>query len=126
LTASASALEGEITQVGGIRFLAAEVPASSMDQLREAGDQVRQLLKSGVAVLGARFDGKAAFLALVTDDLVGGGRLRADQIVREVAKIAGGSGGGKPGLATAGAKEPEKLKAALEAARRILESQLSA
>jgi alanyl-tRNA synthetase len=103
--------------------VAAEVPAESLDHLRQAADRLRPLLKSGAAVLGARFDGKAAFVAVVTDDLAGK-RLRADQLVREVAKVAGGSGGGKPNLATAGAKEPEKLQAALEAAAGILEAQI--
>ena len=79
---------------------------------------------TGVALLGARFDGKATFLALVTDDLVASRKLRADTLVREVAKLAGGSGGGKPNLATAGAKQPEKMEEALAAARGLLEAQL--
>lgn len=125
LSRNAGALADQVAEVKGVRFLAAEVPAESMDHLREAADRVRALLGSGVAVLGARFDGKATFLALVTDDLVAAGRVRADWLVREVAKIAGGSGGGKPNLATAGAKRPEQLEAALAAARGILEAHLA-
>ncbi len=121
---SAGSLEGRIVEVAGVRFVAAEVPADSMNHLREAADRLRPLLKSGAAVLGAKFDGKAAFVAVVTDDLAGS-RLRADALVRDVAKIAGGSGGGKPNLATAGAKEPDKLDEALNAARSLVEKQLA-
>jgi alanyl-tRNA synthetase len=120
----AGALLDQVAEIKGVKYVAAQVPAENMEHLREAADRVRQVLPSGVAVLGARFDGKATFLALVTDDLVAAGKLRADTIVREVAKIAGGSGGGKPGLATAGAKQPEKLEEALARVPEILTAQI--
>jgi alanyl-tRNA synthetase len=65
------------------------------------------------------------FLAAVTDDLVSEKRLRADELVRAVAKIAGGSGGGKPHLALAGGKDPSQLEAALAEARRLLQEALA-
>jgi alanyl-tRNA synthetase len=126
LSASADQLADAIREVSGLRFLAAEVPADSMDHLREAADRVRGLLGSGAAVLGARFDGKAMLVAVVTDDLVAAGRLKADQLVREVAKIVGGSGGGKPTFATAGAKLPDKLPEAIERSAAALQSLLEA
>jgi alanyl-tRNA synthetase len=126
LSESADRLADSISEVAGIRFLAAEVPADSMDHLREAADRVRALLGSGAAVLGARFEDKAMLVAVVTDDLVAAGRLKADQLVREVAKIAGGSGGGKPTFATAGAKLPDKLPEAIERAASALQSLLAA
>jgi alanyl-tRNA synthetase len=64
-------------------------------------------------------------LAAVTDDLVKEKRLRADDLVRGVAKIAGGSGGGKPHLALAGAKDAAKLEDALAEARRLLAEALA-
>jgi len=77
-------------------------------------------LKRGAALLAIRSGGKLAFLAAVTDDLVAEKKLRADELVRAVAKVAGGSGGGKPHLALAGAKDPAKLDEALTEARRLL------
>jgi alanyl-tRNA synthetase len=71
-------------------------------------------------VLAVAGGGKLTFLAAVTDDLVAEGKLRADELVRAVAKLAGGSGGGKPHLALAGAKEPGRLPDALAEARRLL------
>jgi alanyl-tRNA synthetase len=118
-------LGGSIVEIQGIRFLAAEVPADSLDRLRDAADALKPKLGSGAAVLGARFDGKAMIVVVVTDDLVAAGRLRADQVVREVATIAGGSGGGKPNFATAGARQPDKLPEAIEAAAGIVEKLLA-
>jgi alanyl-tRNA synthetase len=119
------ALADAIVDIKGIRFLAAEVPADSLDRLRDAADALKPQLKSGAAVLGARFEGKAMIVAVVTDDLVAAGRLKADQVVREVAKIAGGSGGGKPNFATAGAKQPDKLPEAIAKAAGIVEGMLA-
>ena len=73
-----------------------------------------------------RGGGKLSFVATVADDLVAAGKLRADELVRAVAKVAGGSGGGRPHLALAGVREPEKLAAALAEARRLLEEALGA
>ena len=88
--------------------------------VRDAADKLRGALGRGAAVLALESDGKLTFLAAVSDDLVAEKKLRADELVRAVAKIAGGSGGGKPHLALAGAKEPEKLDAALAEAKRLL------
>jgi alanyl-tRNA synthetase len=118
-------LGASIVEFKGIRFLAAELPADSLDRLRDAADALKPQLRSGAAVLGARFDGKAMIVAIVTDDLVASGRLKADQVVREVAKIAGGSGGGKPTFATAGAKQPDKAPGGHRAAAAIVEHLLS-
>ncbi|HEX7880383.1 MAG TPA: alanine--tRNA ligase, partial [Candidatus Eisenbacteria bacterium] len=124
LAAKTGELGASIVEFKGIRFLAAELPADSLDRLRDAADALKPQLRSGAAVLGARFDGKAMIVAIVTDDLVAAGRLKADQVVREVAKIAGGSGGGKPTFATAGAKQPEKLGDAIGQAAGIVETLL--
>jgi alanyl-tRNA synthetase len=129
-SASLQQAAGELTDrardVEGVAFLAEEIPADGVDGLREAADKLRDHLKSGAGVLAARTGDKAAFLAFVTDDLVKDRGLRADVLVREVAKVAGGGGGGRPNLATAGAKQPEKIADALAAAEGILRDQLSA
>ncbi len=109
----------------GSSYLVAEVHPASVDALRRAGDSLRNRLGSGAAVLGAVMNGKVNFLAVVTDDLIQNGVLRADDLVRTVAKVAGGSGGGKPHQALAGGKRVEALGEALQAGRHCLEQALS-
>jgi alanyl-tRNA synthetase len=84
---------------------------------------VRQRLGSVAVVLAATPDGRPQFLAAATADLVERG-IHAGNIVREVAKIAGGGGGGRPDMAQAGAKEASKLGPALAAARSIIKAAL--
>jgi alanyl-tRNA synthetase len=108
------------------RWVVGEIAAdASVDAVREAADRLRGRLARGAAVLAIKSEGKLMFLAAVTDDLISEKRLRADELVRAVAKVAGGSGGGKPHLALAGGKDPARLADALAEARRLLESALS-
>jgi len=112
---------------GGHRLLAVPITVDSVDVLREAGDQLRQRLRSGAAVLAAVLAGKVTFLAVVTDDLIAQAGLRADELVREVAAVAGGSGGGKPHQAMgSGGKNVELVAPALERGREILRERLKA
>jgi len=109
------------------RWVVAEVKsAADPNALREAADTLRARLKRGAALLAILADGKLTFVAAVTDDLVSEKKLRADELVRAVAGVAGGSGGGKPHLALAGGKDPSKLGAALDEARRRMTEALSA
>ena len=88
--------------------------------LQAMGDALREQLRSGVGVLAARLDdGKGSILAVVTDDLRDRG-LRADTIVREVAAVAGGKGGGKPHMAQAGVPDASRLRDALAEAPRLV------
>jgi len=105
--------------VGGAKVVVAGVPAVGIPELRKLGDLLRARLGSGVVVLASAGGGKVSFMAAVTDDLVRGRGVKAGSIVAEVAEAAGGSGGGKPHMALAGAKDTGKTKEALEAARRI-------
>ena len=84
----------------------------SPSELRNLADTLRQKLGSGVVVLGMESGGKATLLAAVTDDLTK--RVRAGDLVRELATIVGGKGGGKPNLAQAGGPDVAKLDDALE------------
>jgi alanyl-tRNA synthetase len=96
-----------------------------MKSLQSLGDVLREKMGSGVAVLSASFDdGKNSLLALVTDDLRDRG-LRADNIIRDVAAIAGGRGGGKAHMAQAGIPDAEKLPQALAAVAGIVQAQLT-
>ena len=109
------------------RWVVGEIAAGGdVEAVREAADRLRGQLKRGAAVLALKSDGKLMFLAAVTDDLVFEKRLRADELVRAVAKVTGGSGGGKPHLALAGGKDPSKVGEALAEARRLLTQALSA
>ena len=80
--------------------------------LRELADKLRERMKSGVVVLGGSEGDKVLLLAAVTKDLVG--RVNAGAIVKEIAPIVGGSGGGRPDFAQAGGRDPSRLPEALE------------
>ncbi|MBI5710558.1 MAG: alanine--tRNA ligase [Candidatus Eisenbacteria bacterium] len=113
------------TAAGG-RWVVAEVRSEAdTNAVREAADRLRGQLKRGAAVLALQGGGKLTFLAAVTDDLVAEKRLRADELVRAVAGVTGGSGGGKPHLALAGGKDASKLGEALDEARRLLAQALA-
>jgi alanyl-tRNA synthetase len=101
-------------EVRGIKILTQRVSDLDDNQMRQTADQHSQKLRSGVVVLGRAADGKAAIVVRVTDDLTK--RVHAGKLVNELASIVGGRGGGRPDMAMAGGKEPEKLDAALEAA----------
>ena len=75
-------------------------------------------------MLGAEFDGKGSFIAVVTEDLIKERGLKAGDIVRSVAQLTGGSGGGKPHLAQAGARDISKMDDALAAVPEIVTAQL--
>jgi alanyl-tRNA synthetase len=121
LAAEMARLAGGATVAPGGRWVVAELEAAAeMDAVRDAADALRGALGRGAAVLAVRAAGKLTFLAAVSDDLVAGKTLRADELVRAVARVTGGSGGGKPHLALAGGKDVAKLGEALAEARRLL------
>ncbi len=117
-------LVAEAAEVDGTRVVATEVEVVDQDELRALGDQLRDRLGSGVVVLAARSDDRTALFAVVTDDLIGRG-VRADHVVREVARITGGSGGGRPHMAQGGVGDPGKVAEALDQAREIVRSLLA-
>jgi len=122
----ADGLLNQVEMVDGVKVLA--VPLENVDRngLRSMMDDLRAKVKSGVVVLGAGIDGKAAFIAGVTEDLIKEKGLKAGDIIRHVAKVAGGSGGGRPDMAQAGGKDPSKIADALAAASGIVAEQLRA
>jgi alanyl-tRNA synthetase len=108
----AGSLIQQVKQVDGINVLAAKVDVSDMNQLRSMADELKQKLSSGIIVLGSVQKDKVNFVAGVTKDLVSKG-YHAGKLVKEVAAICGGGGGGRPDMAQAGGKHPEKYKEAL-------------
>jgi len=109
-------LLAEAKAVNGVTLLAAEV--KDVADMRDFMDKAKGKLKSGVIVFGQIKGEKVQLVAGVTKDLVG--TYNAGNIVREVAQICGGKGGGKPDMAMAGGTEPAKLKEALKAVERLL------
>ncbi len=109
---TAETLLTKVEQVNGINVLTAKISASNMDVLREAGDWLKDKLGSAVIVLGVVLENNPRFLAMVTPDLIGKG-IHAGKIIKEVAQVAGGGGGGKPEMAQAGGKDKSKIDEAL-------------
>jgi alanyl-tRNA synthetase len=104
-------LAGKARDVNGVKLLATRVQGDGK-ALRELADKLRDRLGRGVVALGSEQDGKAILLVAVTKDLVG--KLKAGDLVKDAAKLVGGSGGGKPDLAQAGGANPAGLDEALQ------------
>ncbi|HEY4691545.1 MAG TPA: DHHA1 domain-containing protein, partial [Anaerolineae bacterium] len=113
------ALLGRVEQINGVQVLSVQVKADTSDMLREMTDWFRDRLKSGVVVLGAVINNRPSLIAAVTPDLVPRG-LDAGKIVRQVAQVVGGGGGGKPTLAEAGGKDASRLPEALASVSKIV------
>jgi alanyl-tRNA synthetase len=122
----AAGIASAAVDVGGVRVLAREVDAADADELLTLSDRVRRSLGSGAAiVLGARADGRVHLVANFDEAAVARG-LSAHEVVREVAPLIGGGGGGRPGMARAGGKDPSRLEEALAAAADIMRRAASA
>jgi alanyl-tRNA synthetase len=107
--------------VKGIRVFKGKVSALNMDELKVMGDELRDKMKNGIGVLISQIEEKVGIVAIVSDDLIKEKKLSAGNIVKEIAKIVGGSGGGKPHLATAGGKDISKIDEALDKVESIIE-----
>ena len=119
-TVDVGALVAGAIDAGDVKAVAAQVEAADMDEVLRISDQVKQRLGDGAAVvLGAAADGKALIAANLAPGAVAAG-LSAGDIIKQVAPIVGGGGGGKPQMARAGGKDPSKLPEALDRARQIL------
>src|SRR4029077_6396078 len=103
------AILSQAAVVGGAKVVVGEVPAAAVDQMRTQIDRLRQKAGSSVVLLGWVEDGKVTLMSAITEDLQPRG-LHAGNLVKEVAKVVGGTGGGKPlGIAQAGGSDPGKL-----------------
>jgi alanyl-tRNA synthetase len=109
----------------GVTIVAAQVPPTEIEGLRQLADALRERLTRGVGVLGTIVGGKAVLLAVVTDDLIHDCGVRAGDVVKEVAARMGGGGGGRPHMAQAGGGDPAKLDSALMSVETIVKRRLS-
>ncbi len=119
------ALAAAAERIGEANLVVARVQAASRESLKELADDLRRRLAPALLVLAAVINDRPAFLVAATPDLVAGG-VHAGAIVREVAKTAGGGGGGRPDLAEAGARDPGALDDALEEGRHRARAALAA
>jgi alanyl-tRNA synthetase len=106
-------LLNRVQPVNGVQVLAERVQATDTETLREMTDWLRNQLGSAVIVLGAIIEGKPNFVAAITPDLVERG-IKAGNLIKQVARVVGGGGGGRPTLAQAGGRDPDRLDEALE------------
>jgi alanyl-tRNA synthetase len=124
LGSGATGAAEEAVEVAGVTLVAREVSGLDKDGLRALVDQHRARIKSGVVILAQPSDGKVAIVVGVTPDLTK--KAPAGQIVKQIAPIVGGGGGGRPDFAEAGGKDPSKIAEMLAASRAIVEKMLSA
>jgi len=115
----ANETEDDFKTVNGIHVLAKKVSVDTPAALRNLADRFREKIRSGIVVLGCRAGSRVLLVALVTKDLAG--RFHAGNIVKQVAEVVGGGGGGRPDMAQAGGSMPEKLDQALMKAYEVVE-----
>ncbi|MGE1143569.1 alanine--tRNA ligase [Bacillus pumilus] len=121
--AEAGSILEKVTEIGGVKVLTEKVNAKDMNHLRTMVDDLKAKLGSAVIVLGAVQNGKVNISAGVTKDVIEKG-LHAGKLVKQAAEICGGGGGGRPDMAQAGGKQPEKLEEALATVEESVKSVL--
>jgi alanyl-tRNA synthetase len=111
-------LMNQINEINGVKVLAVEVGIADAKTLRDFGDKLRDRLESGIILLGSKAGEKAMLLCMVTKDL--SGKYHAGNIIKELAPLVGGSGGGRPDMAQAGGSQPENLNKVFPALEKFL------
>jgi alanyl-tRNA synthetase len=110
-------------QIHGVNVLAQVLPETDRTSLRQLADELKHKLGSGIVILGTPQNGKVALVVMVSSDV--SGRVPAGQIIKQIAPLVGGSGGGKAELAEAGGKDSSKLADAIERSYAIVEAMLA-
>ena len=113
----------QVQDVKGVKLLAVSLTDVDMNGLRDLGDQLKEKLGEGVVVLASVAGGKVSLLAMVTEQAQKAGA-HAGNLIKGMAAIVGGGGGGRPNMAQAGGKNPDKVPEALDAAANILADQI--
>ena len=114
----------QVVEINGVKLLAVSLKDTGMNELRTLGDQFKEKLGNGVVVIASAADGKVNLMATATDEAVKAGA-HAGNLIKGIAALVGGGGGGRPNMAQAGGKNPDGIPAALEKAAEVLKEQLS-
>ena len=114
----------QVEEVKGTKLLATSVDGVDMNGLRDLGDQLKDKLGEGVVVLLSAQDGKVNMIAMATDGAVKAGA-HAGNLIKGIAALVGGGGGGRPNMAQAGGKNPAGIPAAIAETSKVLEGQLA-
>lgn len=115
-SAEAATLLDKVETISGVNVLAQQVQVKDMNQLRNMVDDVKQEVESGIILLAAETGGKVQLAAGVSKDLTDRG-LHAGKLIKHAAQLCGGGGGGRPDMAQAGGKNPQKINEALAYAK---------
>ena len=113
----------QVVDVKGVKLLATSVPGVDMNGLRDLGDQLKNKLGDGVVVLASELDGKVNLIAMATDGAQAKGA-HAGNLIKGIAALVGGGGGGRPNMAQAGGKNPAGIANAIAEAAKVLEAQI--
>lgn len=112
-----------VVDIKGVKFLAAAVPGVEMNELRNLGDSLKEKLGEGVIVLASDAGGKVNLIAMASDEAMARG-VHAGNLIREIAPLVGGGGGGRPNMAQAGGKNPAGISDALKKAAEAAQAQI--
>lgn len=115
----------KVVEIGGVKVLSVEIPETDGNELRTLGDELKNKLGEGLIFLASAKDGKVNLVAMATDGAVKAG-VHAGNLIKTVAPIVGGGGGGRPNMAQAGGKLPDKIGQAVEAVKDEVKTQLGA
>ena len=113
----------QVQEIKGVKLLAAKLEGVDMNGLRDLGDQLKEKLGDGVVVLASVNDGKVNLMATATDEAQKKGA-HAGNLIKAIAALVGGGGGGRPGMAQAGGKNPAGVDDAIKEAAKVVESQI--
>ena len=114
----------QVTEIKGVKVLAARADGVDMNGLRELGDQLKEKLGEGVIVLASENEGKVNLIAMATDTAMKQGA-HAGNLIKSIAAKVGGGGGGRPNMAQAGGKNPAGIADAIAEVKTVIESQLA-
>ena len=114
----------QVVEINGVKLLAVALKDTGMNELRNLGDQFKEKLGNGVVVIASAADGKVNLMATATDEAIKAGA-HAGNLIKGIAALVGGGGGGRPNMAQAGGKNPDGIPAALKKAAEVLKDQLN-
>ena len=119
----ASSNGDDAREIAGVKVIGKIVEGLDANGMRQLSDTLLARLKSGVVVIGRKEEGKAGIIVRVSDDLTA--RVKAGNVIKEIVPIVGGKGGGRPDMAEGGGAEPDKLKLAIDASYKVIETFLA-